>query len=67
MGQLGESGEYRMRRLGVESFHVQSSESGCPCLSQLRTDLLALVSKFDFVLVHTRFMGSCKLSSFDGR
>jgi hypothetical protein len=30
MGQLGESGEYRMRRLGVESFHVQSSESGCP-------------------------------------
>jgi hypothetical protein len=36
-----------------------------PCW--LRTDCLAPVSKFDFVLVHTGFMGSHKLSSFDGR
>jgi hypothetical protein len=66
MGQLGESGEYRMGRSRVESFHVQSSECGSPRLSQLRTDLLAPVSKFDYVLAHSRFMGSHKLSSFVG-
>jgi hypothetical protein len=46
--------------------YVQSSEGGSPHLSRLRTDCLAPVSKFDFVLTHTRFMGYNKTSSFDG-
>jgi hypothetical protein len=50
-----------------ESFHVWSFEGGSPRLSRLRTDHLAPMSKFDYVLTHMRFMVSCKLSSFDGR
>jgi hypothetical protein len=38
-----------------------------PRPSRLRTDRLAPVSKFDYVLMHTRFMRFCKLSSFGGR
>jgi hypothetical protein len=38
----------------VVCFHVQNSEGGSPCLSQLLIDRLALVSKFDYVLVHMR-------------
>jgi hypothetical protein len=64
-GQLGESGEYRMRRMRVVCFHVRSSEGGSPCLCGLRTDHLAPVNKIDYVLGHTRFMGSHKLSRFD--
>jgi hypothetical protein len=56
-----------MGRLRVESFHVRSSEGGSPRLSRLRTDLLAPIGKFDYVLTHTGFMGSCNLSSFEGR
>jgi hypothetical protein len=51
----------------VDCFLVRSSEGGSPRLSQLRTDHLVPVSKFDYVLTHTRFMGSHKLSTFDGR
>jgi hypothetical protein len=40
--------------------------SGSPYLCRLRTGRPASVSKFDYVLMHTRFMGSRKLSSFDG-
>jgi hypothetical protein len=47
-------------------FHVQNYKSGSPRLSQLRTNHLAPVSKFDYILVHTGFMGSHKLSSFIG-
>jgi hypothetical protein len=47
--------------------HVRSSEGGSPRLCRLNTDRLAPVSKFDYVLAHTRFIGSRKLSSFDGR
>jgi hypothetical protein len=65
-GQLGESGEYWMGRVTVFYFHVQSSEGGSPRLCRLRTDRLALVNKIDNVLTHTGFMGSCKLSSFNG-
>jgi hypothetical protein len=36
---------------------------GIPCLCQLRTDRLASVSKFDYVLAHAGFMGPCKHSS----
>jgi hypothetical protein len=55
-----------MGRVSVVCSHVQSSEGGSPRLCRLRTDRLALVNKIDYVLVHTRFMGSHKLSSFDG-
>jgi hypothetical protein len=51
----------------VDCFHVQSFEDGSPHLSQLRTDLLAPMSKFDYVPAHRGFMGSHKLSSLDGR
>jgi hypothetical protein len=65
-GQLGESREYRMGRMRVIYFHIWSSEGGSPHLCQLRTNRLAPVNKIDYVLAHTRFMGSHKLSSFDG-
>jgi hypothetical protein len=67
MGQLGESGEYRMGRLRVVYFHIRSSEGGSPRLCRLRTDRLALVNKIDYVLAYMGFMGSHKLSSFDNR
>jgi hypothetical protein len=38
--------------------------SSHPC--RLRTDRLPPVSKFDYVLMHTGFMGSHKFSSFGG-
>jgi hypothetical protein len=38
---------------------------GSPRLCWLRTDRLALGYMIDYVLAHTRFMGSRKLSSFD--
>jgi hypothetical protein len=56
-----------MGRVRVVCFHVQSSEGGNPHLYRLRTDHLASVNKIDYVLAHTGFLGSCKLSSFDGR
>jgi hypothetical protein len=62
-----ESGEYRTGRLRVVCFHIRSSKGGSPCLRQLRTNRLAPVNKIDYVLAHTGFMGSRKLSSFDGR
>jgi hypothetical protein len=39
----------------VVCFHVQSFEGGSPYLSQLRTDRLAPVSKFDYVSAHTGY------------
>jgi hypothetical protein len=39
---------------------------GSPRLCRLRTDRLAPRNKIDYVLAHMRFMGSLKLSSFDG-
>jgi hypothetical protein len=55
-----------MERVRVVCFHVQSSEGGSPLLCRLCTDRLTPVNKIDYVLVHTRFMRSCKLSSFNG-
>jgi hypothetical protein len=54
-----------MVRLRVESFHVQSFKGDSPRLSQLRTDHLPPVSKFNYVLTYTRFMGFHKVSIFD--
>jgi hypothetical protein len=56
-----------MRRLRVVCFHIRSFEGDSPRLCRLRTDRLAPVNKIDYVLAHKRFMGSHKLSSFDGR
>jgi hypothetical protein len=56
---------WKERRL--EYFYVRSFEGGSPHLCQLRTDRLVLVNKIDYVLAHTGFMGSRKLSCFDGR
>jgi hypothetical protein len=55
-----------MGRLRVDHFHVWNSEGGSPHLSQLRTDHLTPMSKFDYLLMHIVFMGSRKLSSFVG-
>jgi hypothetical protein len=55
-----------MGRMRVVCFHFRSSEGGSPCQCRLRTDRVAPGNKIDYVLAHTRFMGSCKLSSFDG-
>jgi hypothetical protein len=55
-----------MGRVRVIYFYVWSSEGGSPRLYQLRTDRLTPGNKIDYVLVHTGFMGSHKLSSFDG-
>jgi hypothetical protein len=43
--------------VGLVCFHIRSSEG----------DRLASMSKFDYVLMHTGFMRSRKLSSFDSR
>jgi hypothetical protein len=53
----------------VESDLMSNLELRCdsPCLCRLRTDHLALGNKIDYVLTHTWFMGSHKLSSFDSR
>jgi hypothetical protein len=67
VGQLGESGEYQMRKVRVVCFHIRNSEDGSPHLCRLRTNRLAQVSKIDYVLMHMRFMGSHKLNSFNGR
>jgi hypothetical protein len=65
-GQLEGCGEYWVG--SSESGLMSDSElrGGSPYPSQLRIDHLAPVSKFDYVLAHTGFMGSHKLSSFDG-
>jgi hypothetical protein len=52
-----------------ESGLMSDSElrGGSPCLCRSKTDRLASMSKFDFVLTHMGFMGSHKLSSFNSR
>jgi hypothetical protein len=62
-------GKWRILDVKVESGRMSDSElqGGSPHLCQLRTHHLAPVNKIDYVLAHTGFMGSRKLSSFDGR
>jgi hypothetical protein len=64
-GQLGESGEYRMRRNESEPFDIRSSDGDSPCLCRWRINRLSPVSKIDYVMVHMGHMESRKLSSFD--
>jgi hypothetical protein len=47
-------------------FSCSELRRGSAGTCRLRTDRLALVSKFDYVLTHTGFIGSRKHSSFDG-
>jgi hypothetical protein len=51
-------------RSGRALFSFLELRVGSPHLCQLRTDHLAPVSKFDYVLAHTGIMESHKLSSF---
>jgi hypothetical protein len=62
----GESRDYQKGRLRMVCFHIQSFKGGSPRLCRLRTDCLTPVKKIDYVLAHTGFMGSHKLSTFDG-
>jgi hypothetical protein len=55
-----------MGMLGRGIFSCSKLRGGSPCLCRLRTDRLAPVSKFDYVVAHTGFMRSHKLSSFVG-
>jgi hypothetical protein len=41
-------------------------QGGIPCPCRLWTDRLTPVSKIDYILMHMEFMGSHKLSSFNG-
>jgi hypothetical protein len=67
VGQLGESGEYQIGRVRVVYFHVQSSECGNPGLCRLRTTSFGpRGTSIDYILTHSGFIGSRKLSSFDG-
>jgi hypothetical protein len=54
-----------MEMLRLECFHIRSSEGSSPHLCRLKTDHLAPVNKIDYLLAHTGFLGSHKLSSFD--
>jgi hypothetical protein len=56
-----------MGRSESGSFDIWSFNGGSPHLCRLRTDHLALVSKFDYVLAYMGHMESHKLSSFYGR
>jgi hypothetical protein len=40
VGQLGESGEYRMGRSESGPHEIRSSDGGSPCLCRLRTALV---------------------------
>jgi hypothetical protein len=55
-----------MGRLRVVCFYIGSFEGGSHRLCRLRTDHLAPVNKIDYVLANMGFIGSCKLSIFDG-
>jgi hypothetical protein len=54
-----------MKRVRVVCFHVWSSEVVAPPES-INDRLSGPDEQFDYVLVHTGFLGSHKLSSFNG-
>jgi hypothetical protein len=55
-----------MGRSGRGLFSCLELRGGSPHLCQLRTGHLAPVSKFDYILTHTGYLESRKLSSFVG-
>jgi hypothetical protein len=56
-----------MGRVRVVYFHIRNSEGGSPHLCRLRTaSVEPCGTSIDYVLAHTEFIGSHKLSSFDG-
>jgi hypothetical protein len=50
-----------MGRVRVVCFHIRSSKGGIPHMCRLRADRLAPVSKVDYVMMHTGFMGPTNL------
>jgi hypothetical protein len=66
LGQTRGCGEYKMGRSGRDLVSCLGLRGSSSRLCRLMTDHLALVSKFNYVLVHTGLMGSCKLTSFIG-
>jgi hypothetical protein len=66
VGQQGKVENTGWEGRGEVYCHVQSSEGGSLRLCRLRNDCLAPVSKIDYVLTHTGFMGPHKHSSFVG-
>jgi hypothetical protein len=57
-----------MGRVRVVYFHIRSSEGGSPLLCRLRIVLVGPCGiSINYVLSHTRFMGSRKFSSFNSR
>jgi hypothetical protein len=56
-----------MGMVRVVCFHIQSSKGGSPRLYRLRITLVEPRGiSIDYVLAQTGFVGSRKLSSFDG-
>jgi hypothetical protein len=66
-GQLGESGEYWMGRLRVVWCQIRSSKVVAPACVDWGPIVWPQWTRLSCVLTHTGFMGSHKLSSFDGR
>jgi hypothetical protein len=59
VGQLGESGEYHMRRSESGPYDIQSSDGGSPHLCRLRTtSVVPLVTSIDYVLSAYELYGS---------
>jgi hypothetical protein len=55
-------------RVRVVCFYIRSSEGSSSRLCRLKTVSVGpITTSIDYVLVHTRYMESYKLSSFDGR
>jgi hypothetical protein len=65
-GQLGESGKYWMGRLRVVWYQIRSSNVVAPVCIDWGPIVWPRWTRLSFVLTHTWFMGSHKLSSFDG-
>jgi hypothetical protein len=65
--QLGESGEYWMRRLRVVWCQIRSSKVVAPACIDWGLIVWPRWTRLSFVLMNTGFMGSHKLSSFDVR
>jgi hypothetical protein len=66
--QLWESGEYRMGGMRVICFYIRNFKGSSPCLCRLTAmSVETCGTSINYVLAHTRFMESCKLSSFNGR
>jgi hypothetical protein len=68
VGQLGESGEYRMGRSESGPHDIRSIEGGSPHLCRLRIASVGPpATSINYVLTHMGYMGPRKPCSFDVR